>query len=139
MKITSLSIFVDDQDAGVAFYRDRLGFTVTSDFPVGEHRWITLAEPGDLTGTQISLEPNDHPAVAPFTGALVEDGIPYTSFGVDDVQAEYERLRAEGVTFTQAPTAMGPVITAVLDDTVGNLIQLAQFAGEPAEVASDAS
>ncbi|HEX5857258.1 MAG TPA: VOC family protein, partial [Microbacterium sp.] len=79
------------------------------------------------------------PAVAPFTGALVEDGIPYTSFGVDDVQAEYERLSAEGVTFTQAPTAMGPVITAVLDDTVGNLIQLAQFAGEPAEGASDAS
>ena len=67
----------------------------------------------------------------PFTGALVEDGIPFTSFGVEDVQAEYERLTAQGVAFTQPPTAMGPVITAVLDDTVGNLIQLAQFAEQP--------
>jgi catechol 2,3-dioxygenase-like lactoylglutathione lyase family enzyme len=132
MRITTLSIFVDDQDAAVAFYRDRLGFEVTADIPLGEHRWITLGEPQNPAGAQISLEPNDHPAVIPFTEALVEDGIPFTSFGVDDVQAEYERLTAEGVSFTQAPTAMGPVVTAVLDDTVGNLIQLAQFVADPA-------
>jgi catechol 2,3-dioxygenase-like lactoylglutathione lyase family enzyme len=127
MRITTLSIFVDDQDAAVAFYRDRLGFAVTADVPLGEHRWITLAEPGNPTGTQLSLEPTDHPAVVPFTAALVEDGIPFTSFGVDDVQSEYDRLTAEGVAFTQEPTAMGPVITAVFDDTVGNLIQIAQY------------
>jgi len=127
MRITSHSIFVDDQDAAVAFYRDRLGFVVTADVPLGEHRWITLADPENPTGTQIVLEPNDHPAVPTFTRALVEDGIPFTSFGVEDVQAEFERLTAQGVVFTQPPTAMGPVITAVLDDTVGNLIQLAQF------------
>ncbi|MGC5170535.1 VOC family protein [Microbacterium sp. DT81.1] len=131
MRITSHSIFVDDQDAAVAFYRDRLGFVVTADFPVGEHRWITLADPENATGTQIVLEPNDHPAVPAFTSALVEDGIPFTSFGVEDAQAEYERLTAQGVVFTQPPTAMGPVITAVLDDTVGNLIQLAQMVEQP--------
>lgn len=71
------------------------------------------------------LEPDEHPAAKPFKAALVEDGIPFTSFGVDDVQREYERLRGLGVRFTQQPTAMGPVTTAVLDDTCGNLIQIA--------------
>ena len=52
--------------------------------------------------------------------------IPFTSFAVDDIQAEYARLQAAGVVFTQPPVAMGPVTTAVLDDTCGNLIQLAQ-------------
>jgi predicted enzyme related to lactoylglutathione lyase len=86
-----------------------------------------VVDPDNPTGTQLSLEPNEHPAVAPFTAALVEDGLPYCVFGVDDVQAEYDRLTGLGVDFTQPPTAMGPVITAVLDDTCGNLIQLAQL------------
>ena len=83
----------------------------------------------DFGGTQISLEPKGHPAVAPFTDALASDGIPFCVLGVADVQAEYERLTALGVTFTQPPTDMGPVIVAVLDDTVGNLLQLAQLVG----------
>jgi len=78
----------------------------------------------------LSLEPDSHPAARPFKQALVEDGIPFTSFGVDDVQAEYERLSAKGVRFTQQPTNLGPVIVATLDDTCGNLLQIAQLTGQ---------
>ena len=77
-------------------------------------------------GTQLVLEPDEHPAAKPFKKALVADGIPFTSFAVDDVRAEHERLRGLGVRFTQEPADMGPVTTAVLDDTCGNLIQIAQ-------------
>jgi len=82
----------------------------------------------DIDGVELLLEPSGHPAVGPFKSALVEDGIPATSFAVDDVDAEHERLSALGVTFTQPPTQMGPVTTAVFDDTCGNLIQIAAMA-----------
>jgi hypothetical protein len=95
------------------------------EIPAGEHRWLTVVSPDDQDGTQLSLEPSDHPAVGPYRRALIEDGIPFMSFAVDDVNAEYERLRGLGVRFTQAPLDMGPVTTAVLDDTCGNLIQIA--------------
>ena len=84
-----------------------------------------MVSPDDPDGIELLLEPDGHPAVGPFKQALVEDGIPSTSFGVDDVDAEFERLSALGVRFTQAPLDMGPVTTAVLDDTCGNLIQIA--------------
>lgn len=129
MKITLLSIFVDDQDAALAFYTEKLGFLPAADVPMGEHRWLTVVSPEAPDGTQIVLEPSDHPAVKPFRDAIVADGIPFTSFGVKDLQAEYDRLVGLGVTFTQAPMVQGPVTTAVLDDTVGNLIQIAAMAG----------
>lgn len=125
MKITTLSIFVDDQRKALAFYTDVLGFELKDDMPLGEYSWLTVTAPGDPDGVQILLEPNDHPAVDPFRSAIVADGIPWTSFAVDDVQAEYERLTAAGVVFTQAPMNAGPVTVAVFDDTVGNLIQIA--------------
>jgi catechol 2,3-dioxygenase-like lactoylglutathione lyase family enzyme len=127
MKITVTSVFVDDQDVALAFYTDKLGFVKKTELPAGEHRWLTVVSPDDPDGTELVLEPGGHPAVGPFKAALLEDGIPFTSFGVDDVQAEYERLQALGVRFTQAPLAMGPVTTAVLDDTCGNLIQIASL------------
>jgi catechol 2,3-dioxygenase-like lactoylglutathione lyase family enzyme len=108
MKIHLASVFVDDQDKALAFYTDVLGFVVAADVDMGEARWITVVSPDDLEGTQLVLEPNGHPAVVPFTQALAADGIPFTSFAVDDVQAEYERLVAAGVVFTQQPTVMGP-------------------------------
>lgn len=129
MKLQTVSIFVDDQQRAVDFYTNRLGFRVTADIPMGEHRWLTVVDPDRPDGTQISLEPKDHPAVGPFTDAIVGDGIPFCVLGVDDVQAEYDRLVALGETFTQPPTPMGPVIVAVLDDTCGNLLQLAQWVG----------
>ena len=130
MRINLASVLVDDQEKALRFYTEVLGFAKKTEVPLGDARWLTVVSPEQPDGTELLLEPDGHPAVRPFKDALVADGIPFTSFGVDDVQAEYERLAAEGVSFTQAPTAMGPVITAVLDDTVGNLIQLAQFAGQ---------
>jgi catechol 2,3-dioxygenase-like lactoylglutathione lyase family enzyme len=125
MRITMTSVLVDDQDRALAFYTEVLGFRKKTDIPLGEHRWLTVVSPDALDGVELVLEPDEHPAAKPFKAALVEDGIPFTSFGVDDVEQEYERLRGLGVHFTQEPTAMGPVTTAVLDDTCGNLIQIA--------------
>ncbi len=124
--ITVFSILVDDQRKALAFYTEVLGFQKKMDIPIGQHAWLTVVDPTDPDGTEVSLEPNEHPAVRPFQAALVADGIPWTSFGVDDIDAEHRRLTAAGVTFTQPPTDMGPVRAAVLDDTCGNLIQLAQ-------------
>ena len=125
MRINLASVLVDDQQKALRFYTEVLGFVKKNDVPLGEHSWLTVVSPEAPDGVELVLEPGDHPAVAPFKEALVADGIPFTSFAVDDVQTEYERLTALGVTFTQPPTAMGPVTTAVLDDTCGNLIQIA--------------
>jgi catechol 2,3-dioxygenase-like lactoylglutathione lyase family enzyme len=126
MRITVTSVLVDDQARAHAFYTDVLGFVTKHDIPLGEHRWLTVVSPESPDGVELLLEPDAHPAAKPWKEALVADGIPVTSFGVDDVQQEFERLRALRVRFTQEPTAMGPVVTAVLDDTCGNLIQIAQ-------------
>jgi catechol 2,3-dioxygenase-like lactoylglutathione lyase family enzyme len=126
MKIVVTSVLVDDQDKALRFYTEILGFLKKTEIPLGEHRWLTVVAPGQPDGTELVLEPDQHPAAKPFKRALVKDGIPFTSFGVEDVQAEYERLRSAGVHFTQPPVDMGPVVTAVLDDTCGNLIQIAQ-------------
>ena len=126
MRINLTSVLVDDQDKALRFYTDVLGFEAKADVPLGEHRWLTVVSPDSPDGPELLLEPDEHPAARPFKDALVRDGIPFTSFAVDDVQAEFDRLTARGVEFTQPPTAMGPVTTAVLDDTCGNLIQIAQ-------------
>lgn len=126
MKIVVTSVFVDDQDKALRFYTTVLGFMKKQEIPLGEARWLTVVSPDDPDGTELLLEPDGHPAVGPFKRALVDDGIPFTSFAVEDVHAEYERLRSAGVHFTQPPVEMGPVTTAVLDDTCGNLIQIAR-------------
>jgi catechol 2,3-dioxygenase-like lactoylglutathione lyase family enzyme len=124
-RIVLTSIFVDDQDKALRFYTDVLGFVKKTEVAMGEHRWLTVAAPGDESGPELVLEPDDHPAVGPFKRALVADGIPFTSFAVADVRAEHARLVELGVRFTQEPLAIGPLTTAVLDDTCGNLVQLA--------------
>lgn len=126
MRITVTSVWVDDQAKALSFYTDILGFVKKTDVPVGDYSWLTVVSPQDPDGVELLLEPDGHPAAKPLKSALVEDGIPFTSFTVDDIHAEYDRLRALGVHFTQAPLDHGPVLTAVLDDTCGNLIQIAQ-------------
>jgi catechol 2,3-dioxygenase-like lactoylglutathione lyase family enzyme len=126
IKIVVTSVLVDDQEKALRFYTDKLGFVKKHDIPMGEARWLTVVSPGDNDGVELLLEPDGHPAARPFKEALVADGIPLTSFGVDNVQAEFDRLSSAGVTFTQPPVNLGPVTTAVLDDTCGNLIQIAQ-------------
>jgi catechol 2,3-dioxygenase-like lactoylglutathione lyase family enzyme len=126
MRIVITSVLVDDQAKALDFYTNVLGFVKKHDVPMGEARWLTVVAPDARDGVELLLEPDAHPAAGPFKRALVDDGIPFTSFGVDDVQAEYARLTAAGVRFTQPPVDMGPVTTAVFDDTCGNLIQIAK-------------
>jgi catechol 2,3-dioxygenase-like lactoylglutathione lyase family enzyme len=129
MKINLTSVLVDDQAKALSFYTDVLGFEKKTDVPLGEHRWLTVVSPQDPDGVELVLEPDEHPAARSFKRALAEDGIPYTSFAVEDVEQEAARLAGHGVRFSQPPTAMGPVTTAVFDDTCGNLIQIAAHAG----------
>jgi catechol 2,3-dioxygenase-like lactoylglutathione lyase family enzyme len=126
MKIVVTSVLVDDQDRALQFYTQVLGFVKKHDIPMGHARWLTVVSPNDPDGVELVLEPDGHPAAGPFKQALVNDGIPFTSFAVEDVHAEHERLRSLGVAFTQPPTEMGPVTIAVFDDTCGNLIQIAK-------------
>ncbi len=127
IRINITSVLVDDQDKALRFYTEVLGFVKKTEVPLGEARWLTVVSQQEPDGVELLLEPDGHPAVRPFKEALVEDGIPFTSFAVDDLYAEYERLRGLGVRFTQEPLDQGPVVTAVLDDTCGNLIQIAQL------------
>ena len=127
MKIYVTSIMVDSQEKACQFYTEKLGFKVKHDVPVGNYRWLTLVSPESPEGVELLLEPDAHPAARPFKTALKADLISYTSFQVDDLDAEYERLKKLGVHFTVAPTRAGTVKVAVFDDTCGNLIQLMQM------------
>lgn len=127
MKIYVTGVFVDDQDKAEKFYTEKLGFAVKHNIPVGEFRWLTLVSGEEPEGTELLLEPSNHPAVNPYKEALVADGIPAHSFQVDDLDAERKRLGDLGVEFTVEPMDAGPVRMAVLDDTCGNLIQLIQM------------
>lgn len=126
MRIIGVSVMADDQEKALRFYTDVLGFETKHNIPLGEHRWVTVVQPDQPEGVELVIEPASHPAVAPFREALMGDGIPWTSFGVDDVDAEYERLKGLGVEFTLPPTEMGEVRAAVFNDTCGNLIMIQQ-------------
>ena len=124
MKVSLTSVFVNDQDAALAFYTEKLGFEVKHNLPMGEHSWLTVVSPEDPEGTELLLEPAVHPAVKPYREALVADGIARAQFEVESVEAEAERLIEKGVRFVQPPTQAGPVTIAVFDDTCGNLIMI---------------
>jgi catechol 2,3-dioxygenase-like lactoylglutathione lyase family enzyme len=124
VKVYIAHVFVDDQDKALRFYTEVLGFEKKDDVPLGEDRWITVVSPQQPEGPELLLEPDRHPAVGPFKEALAVDGIPATSFLVDDVHVEVERLATLGVAITQMPLRIGPMVTAVFDDTCGNLIQI---------------
>ncbi|GAB6254553.1 MULTISPECIES: VOC family protein [Peribacillus] len=126
MKIIVTSIFVQDQDKALEFYSEKLGFEKKHDVPMGKFRWITLVSPDDHDGTELLLEPNEHPAAKEYQNKIFSEGIPATMFGVSDIRKEYERLLENGVKFTMEPTKMGEVTIAVFDDTCGNLIQIMQ-------------
>lgn len=127
MKIYVTSIFVDDQDKAEKFYTEVLGFRVKHNIPMGANRWLTVVSTEDLEGTELLLEPSDHPAVGPYKQALVADGIAAHSFQVEDLDAERARLGALGVVFAVEPLDAGPVRMAVFGDTCGNLIQLIEM------------
>ena len=124
MRIGLASVFVDDQAKALAFYTGKLGFVKKNDVDLGEFRWLTVVSPDAPDGVELLLEPDAHPAAKVFTAAMVADGIPFTSFAVDDCRAEHARLVDAGVTFVREPMDMGNLTIAVLDDTCGNLIQI---------------
>lgn len=127
MRVYVTSVVVDDQAKALDFYTRTLGFQVKHDIPLGAHRWLTVVSKEQPGGTEVLLEPAGHPAVVPFRSALVQDGIPWTSFQVDDIDAEVARLKGLGVVFTAEPMDAGTVKMAVFDDTCGNLIQIIQM------------
>ena len=126
MRIILTGVFVDDQDKALKFYTETLGFVLKHDVPAGEYRWITVVSPDAPDGTELLLEPNENPVAQTYQKGLFDQGIPANSFGVTDIHAEHERLKALGVAFAMEPTEMGPVTIAVFDDTCGNLIQMMQ-------------
>jgi catechol 2,3-dioxygenase-like lactoylglutathione lyase family enzyme len=126
MRIKLTSVPVDDQDVALAFYTGVLGFVKKHDFPVGDYKWLTVVSPEGPDDVELLLEPSEKPETQAYKRALVEQGIPWAAFAVDDVGQEYERLRGLGVRFPVPPTAMGPTTVAVFDDTCGNLIQIYQ-------------
>jgi catechol 2,3-dioxygenase-like lactoylglutathione lyase family enzyme len=126
MRIYITSILVEDQAKALDFYTAKLGFVKKTDMPAGAYRWLTVVAPEQSDGVELLLEPSVHPAVPTFKQALKEDGIPFTSFEVNDIDQEFHRLQSLGVKFTQEPSSTDKVITAVFDDTCGNLIQIIQ-------------
>lgn len=124
MRIEIASVFVDDQAKALDFYTSKLGFEKKHDVEAGDYRWLTVVSPENPEGVQLLLEPNQHPAASSYQAGIKQDDIPATQFYVDDVQAEFERLKALGVEFTLEPMDVGPSVTAIFDDTVGNLIQI---------------
>ena len=127
MRIYITNVFVDVQSRALDFYAGKLGFEVKNDIPMGQHRWLTVVSKEKPDGTELLLEPSEHPAVRPYKEALVRDGIPAASFQVDDLDSEYERLKRLGVEFIREPTDAGPVRMALIDDRCGNLVQLVQY------------
>ena len=130
MRIKLNSIIVDDQDKALVIYTEVLGFVKKEDIPLGKFRWLTVVSPAEPEGTELVLEPNEHPAAKAYQEALFNDGIPLTAFEVDHTHDTYRRLSTSGVRFTMEPTRMGQVIMAVFDDTCGNLIQIYEVVKE---------
>ena len=128
MKIKLASVPIADYDKALKFYTEKLGFEKKRDIPLGEDaRWVTVVSPQEPNGTELLLEPNDsYPAMKALKQSLVKDGMPITAFEVDDIHAEYARMKKLGVEFTMEPTNMGSTTVAILDDTCGNLIQIYQ-------------
>ncbi len=127
MKIKVTSVFVEDQDKALKFYTEILGFIKKVDIKAGNYRWLTVVSPEDQDGIELVLEPNKNPAAKAYQEAIFKQGVRATSFFVEDIQKEYERLKKLGVKFTMEPTKVTGSIIAVFDDTCGNLIQITQL------------
>jgi predicted enzyme related to lactoylglutathione lyase len=124
VRIKVTSIYVDDQDKALRFYTDVLGFVKKADVTQGPYRWLTVASPEDPDGTELELASNDNPPAQAYQRALFEQGQRAAMFYVDDVQREFDRMKALGADFTMPPTKVTGSTIAILNDTCGNLIQI---------------
>jgi predicted enzyme related to lactoylglutathione lyase len=127
MKIKLMTVYVDDQDKALRFYTEVLGFAKKTDFSQGPYRWLTLASAEEPDGAELQLERNDNPAAKAFQQAMFQQGQPAAMFYTDDVQRDYERMKAAGAEFTMPPTKVTGSTIAMVNDTCGNLIQIAQL------------
>ncbi|HZS57309.1 MAG TPA: VOC family protein [Bryobacteraceae bacterium] len=128
MKIKVTSVYVDNQDNALRFYTEVLGLTKKADFSQGPFRWLTVASSEEPDGTQLQLALNDNPAAKTYQQAMFQQGQPAAMFYTDDIKGDYERIKARGAEFTMPPTGVPGATIAKLNDTCGNLIQLAQLA-----------
>ena len=132
MKIKLIRVIARDQEHALGFYTEVLGFIKKTEFPVGDHKWLTVVSPEEPDGTELLLEPNgEHPPTKAYKKAIYEEGLPLTAFLVDDIESEYARLREAGVEFRSEPQRFGDEVMATFDDTCGNLIMIYQVGGEP--------
>jgi len=127
MKIKLTSVYVDDQEKALRVYTDVLGFVKKADFSQGPFRWLTVASPEDPDGTQLQLALNNNPPAKAYQQAMFGQGQPAAMFYTDDLQADYERMKARGAEFTLPPKDVTASKIAMLNDTCGNLIQLTQL------------
>jgi predicted enzyme related to lactoylglutathione lyase len=127
IRIYVTSVPVENQEKALRFYTEKLGFIKKTDLPVGEHRWLTVVSPKEQNGVELLLEPMTFAPAKAYQKSLKDSGIPYTSFMVEDLKKEFERLKRLGVAFSMDPKEVGPTKIAVLDDTCGNNIQLLQM------------
>jgi predicted enzyme related to lactoylglutathione lyase len=127
MKIKLMTMYVDDQDKALRFYTAILGFAKKTDFSQGPYRWLTLASAEEADGAELQLEQNDNPAVKAFQHAMFQQGQRAAMFYTDDVRRDYERMKAAGAVFTMPPTKVTGSTIAMVNDTCGNLIQIAQL------------
>ncbi len=126
MRINLSSIMVDDQERALKFYTDVLGFVKKTDMSIGEYRWLTVTSPEGPEGIELVLEPMGFPPAKDYQKALYNAGIPIIAFLSSDIQAEYKRLKARGVSFRSEPQTMGAITSVLFEDTCGNLINLVQ-------------
>ncbi len=129
MKIFITSVFVDDQAKALKFYTDVLGFVKKTDITAGNYRWLTVVSPEGPADMELLLEPNENPAAKTYQNAIHDAGIPANLFKVEDIRKEHERMTNLGVTFVSPPTRTGPSVSAIFDDTCGNLISMVQLKG----------
>src|SRR5437667_11212794 len=125
VKIRVTSVYVDNPEKALRFYTDVLGFVKKADFTQGPFRWLTVASAEEPGGTELQLAPNDNPAARAYQQAMFEKGRPAAMFYVDDVQREYDRMKPLRAEFTMPPTKVTGSTIAMLNDTCGNLIQIA--------------
>lgn len=127
MKIKVMSLYVDDQEKALRFYTEVLGFTKKADFSNGPYRWLTVSSPEEPEGTELQLALNNNPAAKAYQQAIFQQSQPAAMFFTDDVQGDYERMKARGAEFTMPPTDVPASKIAMLNDTCGNLIQVTEL------------